>query len=237
MAQARARRRARDRCESQPSGSGRQLGASALACTGAGAGGDAQHDAGARRALANNFVLRSVLRLEHADRRPARAHRRLLRGVVFPSGSHLTGASPNTPAAAPQSHYAPVCAVAGGGQCSLACTASAPNPMRGAQPIIPRHPSRSAAPPSGRPYPPEQVTWNALRWLADAGDQPFLPASHTSAAHPVRCGNVPRLLRPLTGPGRITVATVAMRRSKTNVRRDLPRAGAGAGNTTRSPPN
>jgi choline-sulfatase len=28
--------------------------------------------------------------------------------------------------------------------------------------------------PSDRPYPPEQVTWNALRWLADAGDQPFL---------------------------------------------------------------
>lgn len=28
--------------------------------------------------------------------------------------------------------------------------------------------------PSDRPYPPEQVTWNALRWLAGAGDQPFL---------------------------------------------------------------
>lgn len=28
--------------------------------------------------------------------------------------------------------------------------------------------------PSGRLYPPEQITWNALRWLAEAGDQPFL---------------------------------------------------------------
>ena len=44
------------------------------------------------------------------------------------------------------------------------------------QPIVPRGiPSPVGGTfPSDRTYPPEQVTWNALRWLADAGDQPFL---------------------------------------------------------------
>ncbi|HEY0853972.1 MAG TPA: sulfatase-like hydrolase/transferase [Devosia sp.] len=44
------------------------------------------------------------------------------------------------------------------------------------QPIVPRGiPSPVGGTfPSDRRYPPEQVTWNALRWLASAGNEPFL---------------------------------------------------------------